>query len=70
MEYRQLLSAAIASWPEDLEEALSILVQAMTKASILRERALSLLTSEEFHQLQESIVHQTEEQSFRMAIFS
>ncbi len=63
--YRQLLGESIATWPEDLEAAISILVQAMTKASLLREKALSSLTPEEVRNLTESIVLQTKEPSFQ-----
>lgn len=54
--YRSHLEKRIAQWPTELEEAVSILVQAMTTASMLHKEALAALDTEEIELLKESIV--------------
>lgn len=63
-EYRGQLGQQIASWPTDLEEAVSILVQALTQASLLRAEALSLLSPDEVNQLTESVAQITSDPEF------
>lgn len=62
--YRAYLGQQIAQWPVDLEEAVSILVQALTEASLLRSKALQQLTPEESARLLESLKLLTTDSTF------
>lgn len=62
--YRAFLENQIAQWPAELEEAMSILVQAVTIASLLRNEALGNLSGDEIDLLTDSIVSAATDPSF------
>jgi hypothetical protein len=62
--YRAFLENQISQWPSELEEAMSILVQAVTIASLLRNEALGNLSGDEIDLLTDSIVSAATDPSF------
>lgn len=62
--YRSYLEKEIAQWPTDLEEAVSILVQALTVASMLHKEALFALNAEEIKLLEDSFISIISDPSF------
>jgi predicted negative regulator of RcsB-dependent stress response len=62
--YRGYLAKQIDDWPDELEEAMSILVQALTEASLLRSEALRALTRDEIVSLTNALMESVSNPAF------
>ncbi len=62
--YRSFLSNSIETWPNELEEAMSVLVQALTEATVLRNKALEALSSDEVESLTNALINSVDSPGF------